>query len=138
MAVDPGAAVARDVLEDRQHAAGEQPLAHRPAEASDAVGLGAIGAVADHRIGAGAGQVEHRQAVDGDAEPSQIVGDQAGAEPGRLGGVRIGQRGDPRRRRIAAPMRRPQPRHPAAFLVDQHRRRGPPDASRNASTSPRT
>ncbi len=37
MAVDAGAAVAGNVLDDRQHAAGEQPLAHRPAETRDPV-----------------------------------------------------------------------------------------------------
>ena len=84
MAVDAGAAMTRDVLEYRQHAALDQPLANRPGEARDPVGIAAIGAVADHRVGAGNRQIEHRQAVDGDAEPRKVIGDQPSAEPRRL------------------------------------------------------
>ena len=47
--------------------------------------------------------------------------------PRRLERERVGQRRDDARPRIGAPFRRPQPRHPAAFLVDQHRRVGAPD-----------
>ena len=138
MAVDPGAAVPGNVLEDRQHAACEQPLAQRQAETRDPLRLDAIGAVADHRIGPGNRQVEHRKAIDGDAELGEIVGDQPGAEPGRLLRGWVRQRSDAGGRRIKPPFGRPQPRNPSALLVDQNRRVGTPDAAAQLSTSART
>ena len=91
MAVDPGAAMAGNVLDDRQHAALEQPLAHRSGKLRDATRLGSVGPVADHRIRPGNRQVEHRQAIDRDAELFEIVGDQPRAEPGRQLGLRVRQ-----------------------------------------------
>ena len=98
------------------------------ARCCDPVGIAAISAVADHQVGAGNRQIEHRHAVDGDAEPREIVGDQPSAEPRRLPGLQIGQCRNLRRGWIGAPMGRPQSRHPAAFLIDQHRRIGASDA----------
>ncbi len=121
MAVDPGAAVPRNVLEDGQHAALDQPLAHRQAKTRHAVGLSPVGAVPDYQVGAGNRQVEHRKAVDGDAKSAEIVGDKAGAKTRCLLRGWVRQRGDAGGRWIKAPIRRPQPRDPPAFLVDQHR-----------------
>src|SRR5271170_4476 len=90
VAVDSGAAVTRYVLDDREHATLDQTLAHRSGEARHTLRVGPVGAVADHRIGSGCGQVEYRKASDGDAEPSKVVGDQAGAEPGRMLRGRVG------------------------------------------------
>ena len=84
MRIEHGAAVAGNVLHHRQHAARQQPLAGGATERGDAPGLVAIGAVADDLVGAGDGNVDHRQAVDGDAESRQIVGDEPRAEPHRL------------------------------------------------------
>ncbi len=127
MAVDLGPAMAGDVLDDRQNAAGQHALAHRTAEVRDPLRLCAIGAVADHRVGARSRQVEHRQRVDRDAERGEIVGHQPSAEPGRFRRQRIGQGADPRRRRIGPPVWRLQPGDTPALLIDQHRRVGPRD-----------
>ena len=85
MAVDRGAAVAGDVLDDRQHAAGQQALADGAAERRDARGLVAVGAVADHGVGAGA-RAGRAPAAQSTVMPSaaEIVGDQPRAEPRRL------------------------------------------------------
>ena len=96
MAVDPGAAVTGDMLDDGQHAALEQPLADRSAEPRDAPRLGAICSVADHRVGAGHRKIEHRQAIDVMPRWSEIVGDQPRAETGRRLGLN-GSGNDPRR-----------------------------------------
>ena len=87
-----GAAVAGYVLDDRQHAAFEEPVARRSGKLGDAVRLGTVGSVADHRMRPGNWNVEHRQAVDRDAEISEIVGNQPGTEPDRNLGLRVRQR----------------------------------------------
>ena len=61
MAVDGGAAVAGNMLDDRQHAAGQQPSHTARPSVATTVGLVAVGAVADDGVGAGHGNVEHRQ-----------------------------------------------------------------------------
>ena len=125
VAVIAGAAVPRNVLDDRQDPAVKQAVADRPSERRDAGRIGAPGAVADDRIGAGKRQVENRRGIDGDAEFGEIVGDQPRRQTRRFARNRIGTRRDFRRGRIGAPMRRAQARDPAALLVDQHRRVGP-------------
>ena len=69
VAVVGGAAVPRDVLDDRQHAAGHAspPPPPRPAR-PPASGRRAVGAVADDVVAARRGHVEHRRAVGVDAE----------------------------------------------------------------------
>ena len=57
----------------------------------------------------------------------QVGCDQPGAQPRRLQaqrGIDVVQRAEHRARRIDRPMRRPEPLHPAALLVDQDRRIG--------------
>jgi hypothetical protein len=91
MAVDPSAPMAGDVLDDRQHAAFEQPVARRSSKFRDATGLASVSPVADYRIRSGNGNVEHREAVDRDAEISEIVRNQPGAEPDRDLGLWVRQ-----------------------------------------------
>ncbi len=122
MAVDAGAAMAGYVLDDRQDGAVEQPRTHGAGEARDPFRIASIGPVADHRIRPRHREIQHRQAINGDPEPRQVVGDQPSAEAGRRRRRRVRQRGQTRGRWVAAPVRRAQPRHPAAFLVDQDRR----------------
>ena len=101
-----------------------KPVGDRPRDRRDIVRAVAIGAIADHRVGAGDRHIGERQAVDIDAQIRQIGGDQprtkaGGGEPGaRVLGV---EPSVSRARRIGRPMRRLQPLHAPAFLVDQDR-----------------
>ena len=72
------------------------------------------------------GDVEHRRAIDADADLAQIVGDEARREPG--GALRLDRGLEARGSGIGRPMRRAHALHAPAFLVDQHRRVGAPDA----------
>ena len=112
---------------------GSTPPASRPSQTArpscaTRPGSVAVGAVADHRVRPGNRQVEHRQAIDGDAEPVEVVGDQPRAEPGRHLGAAGPATSRWRGRRDRGAIRRPEPGHPAALLVDQHRRIAAPDA----------
>jgi len=91
MAVDPSTPMAGDVLYDRQHAAVEQPVARRSGKFRDATRLGSVGPVADHRMRPANWNVEHRKAIDRDAEISEIVRNQPSAEPDRNLGRRVRQ-----------------------------------------------
>ena len=85
--------------------------------------VGAIGAVADDVVAAGRRHVEHRRAVGVDAGGAQLRRRQLGGEPRRaagLGGIvgiepPVGGRGGQ-----LAPVRRPEPPHAPALLVDEH------------------
>ena len=91
MTVDPSTPMAGDVLDNRQHAAFEQTVARRSSKFRDATGLVSISPVADYRIGSVNWDVEHRQAVDRDAQISEIVRNQSGSEPDRDLGLRVRQ-----------------------------------------------
>ncbi len=82
VAVGGGAAVAGDVLEHRQHAAVGEARGDGSGDRGDLFRRLAIGAVADHGVGAADRHVGKRQAVDVDAERQKVGGDQPGAEPG--------------------------------------------------------
>ena len=82
VAIDAGAAVTGNVLQHRQDPAVEEAFANRPGKAGGALRIGAIGTIADHLIGAVHRDIENRKAVDGDADPREIIGDQPRAEPG--------------------------------------------------------
>ena len=133
VAVDRGPAMPGNMLDDRHHALGHQALGGGPAQRRDRFGPVGIGAVADHRMGLREGDVENGQTVDIAADRGHVRGQQTGIEPGRLepgigiAGIEVAQQ--PGRRRLA-PLRRPQPGNPAAFLVDQDRRL----AARHAGT----
>ena len=122
MAVDAGAAMAGHVFKDRQNGTVEQPRTDGACKNRDPFRIAPVGSVADHRIRPDCRAIQDRQAINGDVEPRQIIGDQTGAEAGRHLRRRVRQRGETRGRWVAAPVRRTQPRHPAAFLVDQNRR----------------
>jgi hypothetical protein len=128
MAVDVRAAVARDMLRHRHDAGGHEPLHHGAAEEGDDLGIGAEGAVADHVVGAGQAEVEHRRAVDVDTQRAELHGEQACIEPHCLRrpvAVAAGELAEACGGRRGAPLRRLQPGDAAAFLVDQHRRVAP-------------
>ena len=93
----------------------------------DLVGRVAIGAVADHRIGARDRHVGERQAIDVDADAVEIAGDQPRAQAGGRKpacAIAFVERAVGRAGRIGRPVRRAEPLHPAALLVDQDRRIG--------------
>ena len=123
MGVGGGAAVTGNVLEHRQHAALLQPGRDGAGDGGDLVGRGAIGAVADHGVGALDRDIGQRQAVDGNAEVDQIGGDQARRQPRGFKAKRrldVIERAEHRAGRIGRPVRRTEALHPAALLVDQH------------------
>ncbi len=126
VAVAGRAAVAGNVLHHGQHAAGHQPVGHRAADLGHRRRRGAVGAVADDVVGAGYRNVEHRRAIDVDADILEVVRHQPGAEPGERGRRPVEARVGPARR-VGRPVRRAHPLHPAALLVDQDRRVGPAD-----------
>ena len=68
MAVGGGAAVAGQMLEDRQHAAACSPAATAAAMAATWCGGRPIGAVPDHLVGARDRHVGERQAIDRDPD----------------------------------------------------------------------
>ncbi len=122
MAVGLGAAVARHMLDHRQHAAGERPIHHRAPERGDHVRVGREGAVADDLVRSLLRHVEHRGAVHIDAEQGELLRDQPRAGEGRvLAKLGVGLIHDAiaARRRHVAPMRRTEPLHAAALLIDQ-------------------
>ena len=110
-----------DVLDERQHAAAEQPVADRRAKLADDVRIIAERAVADDAVGLRCRHVEHRRAVYRDAEIVQLRRDQPGVEPrcfARRRAVAPGEIAEPRGGRRGAPMGRAKPRHAPALLVD--------------------
>ena len=100
-------------------------------ELGDQRGLGAERPVADGLVGLGVRQVKHGGAVRADAAGREFVAQQAGIQRHRLApglGVAGGQLAELGGRRHGAPVRRPQALNPAAFLIHQDRRVGPPHA----------
>ena len=122
VAVGPRPAMAGDMLHDRQDTAVQQAVNLGPAQRDDGVGVMGKSPVADDVMGAGDRDIQHRQAVHIDAQPGQVMGDQAGIEIGGLpGGLRIGlvQGAETGGRRALAPLGRLEAGDAAAFLVNQ-------------------
>ena len=97
--------------------------AARPSSATVS-GSSPVGAVADHVVGAGDRDVEHRHAIDGDADGAQIMRHEPGAETGDLAVVERVVAGKPAigaPRRIGRPVRRSHALDAPALLVDQDR-----------------
>jgi hypothetical protein len=108
-----------NVFDDREHAALEQPLAHRSGKLRDATRLGPVGSVADNRVRPGNGDVGYGQAIDCDTERFEVIRHQPRGEPSRQLGLRVRQRPKASGGRVEAPERRPKPSHASALLVDQ-------------------
>ncbi len=131
MTVGGGSSMARDVLDHRDDGAGHQALCGDARQQGDLVRALPVGAVSDDVMGAGRRDIQHGRTVDCDPQVMEVMGDKARAEPGHLAGQRriiARQVGEGPRRRVAAPVRRPKTGHPAALLVDEHRRIGPANA----------
>jgi len=128
VAVDPGPAVTRQVLDHRQDAAVHQALAGGAAQFGDLVRRDGIGPVADHVMGPGLGHVEHGQAVHGDPDGGEVMGHEPRAETRHVGPLLLRQQAVGSARRIAPPMGRAEPLDATAFLIDQHGRIGAADA----------
>ena len=130
VAVHPGAAMAGGMLGHRLDAGGEQPRRHRRPQRRHGFGRFGEGAVADHRIGAGKREIENRRGDDVEAWPIEAGGAALGPDrrPVQPGGAQPGgriarmQRPDRGGRGMAQPVRRAQPRDPAALLI-QHKHR---------------
>ncbi len=74
MGIGHAAPMARHMLHHRQHATGLQPLGRRPPHVGDDGGVEGIGAVADDIAATLHRHVQHRQAIDIDAEAAEIEG----------------------------------------------------------------
>ena len=83
MGIRCGPAMPWNVLEHRQNPALFQPFRHRSRDRRDFLRLGSVGAVANHRIGAGNRHVRQRQAIHRDAGFEQVGGDQPRAQARR-------------------------------------------------------
>ncbi len=83
MAVGLGAAVAGQMLEHRQHAAGHEPLRDRAGDGRHLGRLRAVGPIADHSVTPGHRYVRQRQAIDVDTDGGKIGGDQVAGQPRR-------------------------------------------------------
>ena len=104
------------VLGDRLHPGGEQPRRHRASQSGDGKRLLGERPIADHRVSAGNGKIQHRRGSHVEAGRNAVESDQRAGQPRRPHGA---QRGG---RRMRAPVRRTQSRDAAAFLIDhQHR-----------------
>jgi hypothetical protein len=76
MGVRGGPSMAGNVLENRQDAALLQPLGHGAGDRGDLGRLGAIGPVADDRIGAINRDVRQRQTINGNPKFCEVGSDQ--------------------------------------------------------------
>ena len=85
MAVGCRPPMARHMLDDGQHAAGETALHHGPPQGDHRLGIGAVGAVADDLMRSFLRHVENGHGVDGDAQIVELLGGQP--RPGE-GGAR--------------------------------------------------
>jgi hypothetical protein len=116
--VHAGAAVAGQVLEDRQHAAREEPVRAGARSRDDGGHVRAVEAVEEHGVGALLHEVGERRAVDVDPRGVELMGDEAVADPLRAERV-------PRARHLVergqelAPMGRAQALHAAPLLVHE-------------------
>jgi hypothetical protein len=111
------------MFHDRQHAAVDQAFDQGASEIDHDGAIVRQRAIADHVIGAFDGHVQHRHAVDIDAELEEIVRDEARVQIGRfLRGLRgnVVQCAETGGGGAFFPMRRFQARNAAAFLVDQN------------------
>ena len=142
MAVDHRAAMTRQVLDHRRHAAGEQTL-RRSAAASSATRRGSAEKerLPMASVMLGRRHVEHRRAIDVDARPradrgrSAAPSSRAASRP--AASILGGEPADVAGRRQRAPLRRTQAHHPAALLVDQDRQAPSPRQARAARRSAR-
>src|SRR4051794_11930921 len=75
-------AVARNVLEYRQHATLLQTLCHRPRNGGDLAWFGSIGPLADNRVRAGHRHVGQWQTIDAYADITKIGRNQSRTQPG--------------------------------------------------------
>jgi len=66
-------------------------VARRSSKFRDATGLVSVSPVTDYRMRFGNWNIKHRQAVDRDAEISEIIRNQPGAEPDRNLGLGVRQ-----------------------------------------------
>ena len=120
--VGHGAAMPRHVLDRADHARAGQPVQHRPANRRHTQRLAAIGAIADHIVGAGLANIEHGGVRASDADFGKVMTQRLGIGAGRLNrgsGGEVKQPVECRTGRIGQPFRRFHPRDPPAFLIDR-------------------
>ena len=130
MGIRGGSPMPGNVLEHRQNAALLQPLRHGTPDGCDFVRPGSIGPIANDGIGARDGHIRQRQTIDRNSQARKVRRDQPGAQSGRghaERGLDVVKHAKGRSRRIKRPVRRTEPLHPAALLVDQNRSLGVAD-----------
>ena len=121
VAVHPGAAVPRAMLDHPGHPGTGEAFEHRPAERRDAQRLVPQRAIADHIVRAFLPHVEQRQAINADPRFCQIEPKRLGMGAGGLDRADRGKLVKPVERRagrIGGPDRWLHPRNPATFLID--------------------
>ena len=111
------------MLQDRKHAAVEQPLTSRSPHRRHALRIMPVGPAPDHLMGARCGNIENRQAIDIDAEALQIESVKPGQEIGRTNtGSRVlrVKFAEDRIGRVVRRERRAKALDAATLLIDQH------------------
>ncbi len=106
----------------RQDVAGKQPIRRGTAERGDDLSVIAIGPIADDRVAARHRDIEDRQAIDIDAERSEIIGHDPRREAHEPDLLVERQAAFPELPRgwIGPPPRRSKPLHAAALLIDEN------------------
>ena len=139
VAVGGGAAMAGNMLEDRQDAASSRPAAIAAGDGGDLFRRRAIGAIPDNRIDPGDRHVGNRRAIDIDAQGARSAAIKVARLIWRRQGrfpIAVVERAIGGARRVARPMRRAQSLHPAAFLIDQDRRPAADAAAKFVNQAP--
>jgi len=113
------------MLQNRQHASVEQPVANGATNVGDQLRVIAKRSIANHFAGLRCRYVENRQAIDGDPDLAEIGSNEAAVKPSRPApgfDILQGKTTENPARRIGKPSWWAKPLDTAPFLVDENRR----------------